>query len=113
MSEESTYDAPKVPFGVADRRPAQTDWPVVSVLVGARRGPGVRNRYGFAGDRAVDVEDVCGQHRRGLSAQEPPPARIGLSGWSRWNPDAADRRGADAMAEMKQLALDPAPWIGR
>jgi hypothetical protein len=30
----------------------------------------------FLGDRAVDVEEVDGQHARGLRAQEPSPGRI-------------------------------------
>jgi hypothetical protein len=33
----------------------------------------------FQGDRAVDVEEVHGQHRGGLRTQEPSPSRVGRS----------------------------------
>jgi hypothetical protein len=58
----------------------------------------------FQGDRTVDVEEVHGEHGRGLRAQEPSPGRIGRSQWCRRYPplleDPADRRCADAMAEL-------------
>jgi len=58
------------------------------------------------------VEEVDGQHAGGLRAQEPSPTRIGMSRWRRWDPvalqDPTDRRGAEPMAELEQLALDPA-----
>jgi len=58
------------------------------------------------------VEEVDGQHAGGLRAQEPSPTRIGMSRWRRWDPvaleDPPDRRGADPVAELEQLALHPA-----
>ena len=61
--------------------------------------------------RAVDVEEVDGQHAGGLGAQELPPAGVGVPRRRRWDPvaleDPPDRRGADAVAEFEQLALDP------
>ena len=61
--------------------------------------------------RAVDVEEVDREHAGGLGAQELPPAGVGMPRW-RWRDavaleDSADRRGADAVAELEQLALDP------
>ena len=59
----------------------------------------------FQGDRAVDVEEVHGQHGRGLGAQEPSPGRVGRSqGRRRYPPqleDAADRGCADPVAEFE------------
>jgi hypothetical protein len=56
------------------------------------------------------VEEVHGQHGRGLHAQEPTPGRIGRSQRRRWNPppleDPADRGCADAVAESEEFALD-------
>jgi len=57
------------------------------------------------------VEEVHREHAGGLRAQELPPAGVGVPRW-RWRDavalqDPADRRGADAMAELEQLALDP------
>ena len=68
-------------------------------------------------ERAVDVEEVDGEHAGGLCAQELPPAGVGVPGWRRWDPvaleDPADRRGADAVAEFEQFTLDPAyPQLG-
>jgi hypothetical protein len=40
----------------------------------------------FQGDRAVDVEEVHGQHDRGLRAQEPSPGRVGGPRWCRGYP---------------------------
>ena len=61
--------------------------------------------------RAVDVEEVNREHAGALRAQELPPRRVGPPRRRRWYPvalqDPADRRGADAMAELEQLALDP------
>jgi hypothetical protein len=52
--------------------------------------------------RAVDVEEVDGQHARPLRAQELSTAGVGVPRWRRRDPvaarDPADRRGADAMA---------------
>jgi hypothetical protein len=55
--------------------------------------------------RAVHVEEVGGQHGRCLSAQELPPGRVGLPFRRGGNP--ADRRCADPVAELEQLALNP------
>jgi hypothetical protein len=59
----------------------------------------------FQGDRAVDVEEVHGQHGRGLRTQEPSPSRIGRPQGGRGYPpqleDSADRGGADAMAKLE------------
>jgi hypothetical protein len=64
----------------------------------------------FQGDRAVDVEEVHGQHGRGLRPQEPTPGRVGRSQRRRRYPpsleDPADRGCADAVAELEQFALD-------
>ena len=63
------------------------------------------------GHRAVHVKEVDGKHRRGLRAEELPPARIGAPPRSRRDPqrpeDPADRGRADPVAELEQLALDP------
>ena len=63
------------------------------------------------GHRAVDVEEVAGQHRRRRGAQELPPGGVGLSLRGRRDPqgleDPADRRGADPVAEREQFTLDP------
>jgi hypothetical protein len=63
------------------------------------------------GECAVDVEEVDGEHAAGLRAQELPPAGVGVPRRSRWDPvtlqDAPDGRGADAVAELEQLALPP------
>jgi hypothetical protein len=57
------------------------------------------------GDRAVDVEEVHGQHGRGLPAQKPSPCRVGGPDWCRRDPphfeDPADCGCADAMAEFE------------
>jgi len=53
-----------------------------------------------------------GQHAGGLRAQELPPTRIGVLERCWRDPVAAqdppDRRGADSVAELEQLALNPA-----
>jgi hypothetical protein len=63
-------------------------------------------------DRAVDVEEVDGQHAGGLGAQELPPGGVGAPDRFRWDPvtleDPTDRRGADPVAEFERLAVDPA-----
>ena len=60
--------------------------------------------------RAVDVEEVDREHGGGLGAQELSPARVGVPDRRRWDAvalqDAPNRRGADAVAECEQLALD-------
>jgi hypothetical protein len=62
-------------------------------------------------ERAVDVEEVDREHAGGLGAQELPPAGVGVPQRSRRDPvaleDPPDRRGADAVAESEQLALEP------
>ena len=61
--------------------------------------------------RAVHVEEIGGEHRRGLSVQELPPGRVGASLRCRRDlqrpQDAADGGRADPIAELEQLALDP------
>jgi len=60
--------------------------------------------------RAVNVEEVAGQHRGCLGAQELPPGCVSAPGRRRRNPqaleDATDGRGSYAVAEFEQLALD-------
>jgi hypothetical protein len=55
------------------------------------------------------VEEIGGEHGRGLSVQELPPGRVGLPfrrGRDRQRfEDPADRGGADPVAEFQQLAL--------
>src|SRR6185312_9666559 len=62
-------------------------------------------------ERAVDVEEVDREHAGGLGAQELPPTGVGAPQRCWWDPvapqDPPDRRGAHAMAESEQLALDP------
>src|SRR6476620_4848068 len=62
-------------------------------------------------ERAVDVEEVDGEHAGGLGAQELPPAGVDVPQWCWWDPvaleDASDRRGADPVAELEQLAPEP------
>jgi len=62
-------------------------------------------------DRAVHVEEIHGQHARGLGAQEPSPGRIGRPRRRRWYPpaleDSAYCRGSDAVAKFEQFAPDP------
>ena len=63
------------------------------------------------GQGAVHVEEVGGEHRRGLRVQELPPRSVGvplrcrrdLQGFE----DPADGGCADPVAEFEQLALDP------
>jgi hypothetical protein len=69
------------------------------------------------GEGAVDVEEVHGQHGRGLHAQEPSPGGVGGSQWCRRDPpefeDSADRGGSDAVAELAQFSLDALVAPGR
>jgi hypothetical protein len=62
-------------------------------------------------DRAVNVEEVRGEHGRGLGVQELPPAHVGVAFRGRRDPqgpqDAADGGRADQVAELEQLTLDP------
>jgi hypothetical protein len=55
--------------------------------------------------RAVDVEEADREHAGGLRVQELPPTRIGPPHRRRRYPvlsaDPADRRGADAVAELE------------
>src|ERR1051325_9246634 len=62
-------------------------------------------------ERAVDVEEVDREHAGGLGAQELPPTGVGVPQRC-WRDavsleDPADRRGAHAVAELEQLALEP------
>jgi hypothetical protein len=63
------------------------------------------------GDRAVHVEEVGGEHRRGLRVQELPPGRVGVPLRRRKDfqrlEDAADRGCADPMTELEQLTVAP------
>ena len=56
-------------------------------------------------------EEVDREHAGGLDAQELPPVGVGVSQRRRWDAvalqDPPDRRGADAVAELEQLTLDP------
>jgi hypothetical protein len=60
--------------------------------------------------RAVDVEEVTGQHRRRLRAQELPPSRVGVAHRCRRDPQppqhAADRGRSHPVTEFEQLPLD-------
>ncbi len=63
------------------------------------------------GHRAVHVEEVGREHRRGLRVQEIPPGRVGAP-LGRWRDlqrfeDPADRRCADPVADLEQFTLDP------
>ena len=62
-------------------------------------------------ERAVDVEEVDREHAGGLGAQELPPSGVDVPHRRRWDPvtleDATDGRGADAVAELEQLTLQP------
>ena len=57
------------------------------------------------------MEEVDREHAGGLRAQELPPAGVGVPHRRWWDPvaskDPPDRRGADAVAECEQFALDP------
>jgi hypothetical protein len=61
------------------------------------------------GERAVDVEEVHGQHSRGLGAEESSAGGVGRSQrCRRYAPmfeDPANRGGADPVAELEQFAL--------
>jgi hypothetical protein len=63
------------------------------------------------GHRAVDVEEVGGEHRCGLCVQELPPGGVGVPLGCRRDlqrfVDPANRGGADPVAELEQFALDP------
>ena len=58
------------------------------------------------------MEEISGEHRRGLIAQELPPRRIGAPSRRgrdlRGLEDPADRGCADPVAELEQLALGSA-----
>ena len=62
------------------------------------------------GHRAVDVEEVGGEHRGCLGVQELPPGRVGVPFRCRGDlqglEDPADGGRADPVAEFQQLALD-------
>jgi hypothetical protein len=57
------------------------------------------------------VEEVDREHAGRLRAQELSPTGVGAPHRRRWDPvtleDAPDRGGADAVAELEQLALEP------
>jgi hypothetical protein len=62
--------------------------------------------------RQVDVEEVDGQHRAGLGAQELTPAGVGVPHRRRWDPaaaqDPADRRGANGVTSFRVMDPNPA-----
>ena len=68
-------------------------------------------------DRAVDVEEIAGQRRRGLGAEKLSPGRAVCSdGGRRYSErleDPADRGGADPAADLQQFALDALIAPGR
>jgi hypothetical protein len=57
------------------------------------------------------VEEVHREVGGGLGAQELSPAGVGVPDRRWWDAvalqDPPDRQGADAVAEVEQLALDP------
>src|SRR5260370_20063309 len=63
------------------------------------------------GHRAVDVEEVGSEHRRGLRVQELPPRGVGVPLGRRGDlqrfEDPADCGCADPVADLEQLALHP------
>jgi hypothetical protein len=63
------------------------------------------------GDRAVDVEEICGEHRHSLRVQELPPAHVSVPHRCRGDPQRlehpADRGRAYLVTELDELALDP------
>jgi hypothetical protein len=63
-------------------------------------------RYG-----AVRMEEVRGEHRRGLGVQELPPCRVSAPRRRRRDPqrleDPANRGRTDSVTELQQLTLDP------
>ena len=71
----------------------------------------ITKKQALQGHRAVHVEEVGREHRRGLRAKEIPPRRVGaplgrrrdLQGFE----DPADGRCADPVADLEQLTLDP------
>jgi hypothetical protein len=66
---------------------------------------------------AVDVEEVDREHAGGLRAQELPPTDVGVPDRCRWDAvalqDPPDGRGADTMAELEQLTLQPLVSLAR
>ena len=60
---------------------------------------------------AVHVEEISGEHRRCLGAQELPPRRVGVPLGRRGDlqglEDPADGGRTDPVTELEQLALDP------
>ncbi|MGC5023023.1 hypothetical protein [Micromonospora sp. DT47] len=61
-------------------------------------------------ERAVHMEEVAGEHRGSLRAQESPPCGAVTAYRRWWYPqlfeDLADGGGADAVSEAEQFALD-------
>src|SRR6478735_6876515 len=57
------------------------------------------------------MEEVDREHAAGLGTEELSPTGVGLPQRRWWDAvalqDPPDRRGADAVAELEQLALDP------
>ena len=63
------------------------------------------------GHCAIHVEEIGGEHCRGLDVPELPPCRVGVPFRCREDlqclEDPADRGRADPVAELEQLTLDP------
>ena len=63
------------------------------------------------GHCTIDVEEIGGEHRRGLGVQELPPGRVGCTasapGDLQFLEDPPDRGGANPVAELEWPALDP------
>jgi hypothetical protein len=57
------------------------------------------------------MEEVAGQHRRGLCAEELPPGRIGVpvrrGKYACSLQDPLDGAGTDLVSELEQLTLNP------
>jgi hypothetical protein len=62
-------------------------------------------------DGALDMEEIAADHRGGLRSQELPPCGVGVplrrGRYLSLLEDPADAGGADLVAQLEQLALDP------
>jgi hypothetical protein len=68
-------------------------------------------QYSRQGDCAAHVEEIDGEHRRGLGMQERLPGRVSVPLRCRSDlqflEDPADRGSTDRVAKLEQLTLDP------